>query len=102
VYKNHSNEQNNYTNASETSFEDVQLDNPNEQYFSPSDQHNHLIQSKIPTPKTSPQKQNSTQTQKRHNVNEQISKADHQQTPSDADSNGVFLLLDANEHLTVR
>jgi hypothetical protein len=38
---------------------------------------------------------------KRQSFNEQTSDLGQQQNPTDADSNGVFLLLDANEHLTV-
>ena len=75
----------------------MQLDSQNEQYFSPPDQHTYLIQPKISTPINSPQKHDSHQAQKRHNFNEEISEEDPQKNLSD----GVILLLDANEHLTV-
>jgi hypothetical protein len=97
LFKNDFNERHNYTNASTSLFEDVQLDNHNEQYFSPPDQHNYPIQPNNSTPINSPQKHDSHQAQKRHNFNEKISEEDPQQNLSP----GVILLLDANEHLAV-
>jgi hypothetical protein len=87
VDDNNSNEQNEYLTPSAPLFEDVQLDNH------PSNQHNNPIQSKISTPIISHQQQ--------HNLNEHVLDKNNQQNTSDTNSNGVVLLLNANEHLTV-
>ncbi|CAF0821626.1 unnamed protein product [Adineta steineri] len=84
-----------YTNCSTSSailFEDIKLDEHDS--ISPN-QYNTSTQSKILTPNTSQRRQ------QERNLEKQISNTDHQQNPSDTKSNGVFLLLDANEHLTV-
>jgi len=93
VYDNNSNEQNEYFTASVPVFEDVQLDNHHVHNISPSDQHNYLKQSKIPTPNISHQQP--------FNLNVHAFDKNYQPNTSDTNSNGVVHLLNGNEQLTV-
>ncbi len=95
------NEKYSYANASAPLFEDVQLDNHHKHNISPSDHHNYPIQSNVSTPIISHQQQNVHHEQQRHYFNEHIFDKNDQQNTSDTNSNGVVLLLNANEHLTV-
>ncbi len=112
-----SNVNNKDVKPSASSFEDVQVDDSDENYTSPSDRKEHSMKS------ISDQNNKSNHVPKRHNFNEQMllesmlddSENDQrdshlsiknnnrlqQQNQSNIDSNRGFLLLDANEHLTV-
>ncbi|CAF3548356.1 unnamed protein product, partial [Rotaria socialis] len=105
------------------SFEDVQVDDSDENYNSPPQRKENSIKSKSSNSTSSPYTSNSNHIPKQHNLNEQMllesmldNEADdqnnnHQTTrnhnrlshksSANTDSNGVFLLLNASEHLTV-
>ncbi|CAF3563654.1 unnamed protein product [Rotaria sordida] len=100
-HNNNSHKQNNYKNTSAFIFADIELDDYDENYISPSEQQNNSKQTKMSTATISQQKQNTNHIYKREKFNEQISDTDCQQNPLNTNSNGVFLLLDAHEHLTV-
>ncbi|CAF0783940.1 unnamed protein product [Rotaria sordida] len=101
-HNNNSHKQNNYKNTSAFIFADIELDDYDENYISPSEQQNNSKQTKMSTATISQQKQNTNHIYKREKFNEQISDTDCQQNPLNTNSNGVFLLLDAHEHLTVK
>ncbi|CAF0831103.1 unnamed protein product [Rotaria sordida] len=100
-HNNNSHKQNNYKNTSAFIFADIELDDYDENYISPSEQQNNSKQTKMSTATISQQKQNTNHIYKREKFNEQISDTDCQQNPLNTNSNEVFLLLDAHEHLTV-
>ncbi|CAF1118512.1 unnamed protein product [Rotaria magnacalcarata] len=105
------------------SFEDIQVDDSDENYNSPPKRKENSIKSKTSNSTSSPYTSNSNHIPKQHNLNEQMllesmldNEADdrnnnHQtnrnhnrlshKSSANTDSNGVFLLLNASEHLTV-
>jgi hypothetical protein len=108
---------------SEFSFEDVRVDDSDENYNSPPIRKDYSTQSKTFNSTVSHHHNNSNHIPKQHNFNQQMllesmldnEDEDHidnnhaikkptrssQKFQSNNDSNDVFLLLDANEHLTV-
>ncbi|CAF0922981.1 unnamed protein product [Rotaria sp. Silwood1] len=100
-HNNNIHKQNNYKNTAASTFADIELNNYDEHYISPSQQQNDLKQTKTSTSTISEQKQNTNHIYKQEKLNEQLSDADYQRNQLNTDSNGVFLLLNAQEHLTV-
>ncbi|CAF3400423.1 unnamed protein product [Rotaria sp. Silwood1] len=100
-HNNNIHKQNNYKNTAASTFDDIELNNYDEHYISPSQQQNDLKQTKTSTSTISEQKQNTNHIYKQEKLNEQLSDADYQRNQLNTDSNGVFLLLNAQEHLTV-
>lgn len=94
-------EQKRYSDTAVPLFEDIELGTHDEHYSTPSKSHNSPLPLKTSTPTISHQKRNSNSAGKRHNSNEKTVEKDYQQNSLISDSNGVLLLLDANEHLTV-
>ena len=106
-----------------SSFEDVKVDDSDENYNSPPVRKEHMLKSKFSNSINSSQNKNSSYIPRQHNLDEQMlldSMIDNDiddhgtnrqtiqnnnrlphKSSSASDSNGVFLLLDANEHLTV-
>ncbi len=89
IFINNSNEQNTHTKASAPLFEDIELDNYD---ISPPDRQNSSTESNFSTPLHSLQQRNAHHIQQHDNFNENI---------SDTNADGVILLMNANEHLTV-
>ncbi|CAF4708027.1 unnamed protein product, partial [Rotaria sp. Silwood1] len=99
-HNNNIHKQNNYKNTAASTFADIELNNYDEHYISPSQQQNDLKQTKTSTSTISQQKQNTNHIYKQEKDNEQLSDADYQRNQLNTDSNEVFLLLNAQEHLT--
>jgi hypothetical protein len=122
---NHSTERTNtIPKQSGSSFEDVKVDDSDDNYNSPPMNKQHLTKPKISNSSVSRHSNNANQIPKQHNFdgqmllesmldnvdNDQVdnnratkntNRLSHKSQSNNA-SNGVFLLLDANEHLTVR
>ncbi|CAF4005033.1 unnamed protein product, partial [Rotaria sp. Silwood2] len=101
THDNNSYKQNNYKNTSASTFSDVELDNYDANDILSSQQQNDSKQIKNSTAIISQQKQTMNHISKGDKFHEQISDTDNQQNSLNTDSNGVFLLLNAQEHLTV-
>ncbi|CAF4257675.1 unnamed protein product, partial [Rotaria sp. Silwood2] len=100
THDNNSYKQNNYKNTSASTFSDVELDNYDANDILSSQQQNDSKQIKNSTAIISQQKQTMNHISKGDKFHEQISDTDNQQNSLNTDSNGVFLLLNAQEHLT--